>query len=392
MSRKIAIYSGEIPSTTFIERLIIGLAISGTTIYLFGNQKKKINYPKNVHLFTFSKQWDKIFVLLRYSILLFLFKPKEKKQLDSIIAFQKGSQKLKKIKYYPVLYHQPDIFHLQWAKGIEDWLWVQEFDIKLVLSLRGAHINYTPITTPKFKEIYNSCFPKVDGFHAVSNAILNESLIYQSVESKIKIIYSGFDLVKLDYSSKKQLNSKISIVSIGRSHWKKGYNYALDALAILEQQNIEFQYTIVGINNEEELIFQQNQLNLVDKVSFLNKLPFKEILKLIKEADVLLLPSVEEGIANVVLEAMALGTLVVSTDCGGMQEVVQDGENGFVVPVRNAKALAESLLKASKLTLLEYNEMTKKGRAVIEQQHSNEKMIHDFTSFYESILTKEVVL
>ena len=53
--------------------------------------------------------------------------------------------------------------------------------------------------------------------------------------------------------------------------------------------------------------------------------------ELIKNADILLLSSVEEGIANVVLEAMALGTLVVSTECGGMNEVIKNNENGFLV-------------------------------------------------------------
>ena len=385
-SKTIAIYSGEIPSTTFIERLVVGLANTNTSIYLFGTQKKKIKYPKNVSLFTYSDKFNKFLVLLKYSILLFIFKPKEKKQLDLIIASQEGAAKIKKLKYYPVLYHKPDIFHLQWAKGIEDWLWVKEFGIQYVLSLRGTHISISPIADPLLKEKYETHFHKVDGFHAVSKAIVEEAKKYESNLKNTAVIYSGLDLEKLTFKTKTNSDSTLKILSIGRSHWLKGYNYALDACVLLKEKNVDFQYTIIGIDNEEELIFQRNQLNLISEVIFQKSLPFPKVIEQIQEADILLLPSLEEGIANVVLEAMALGTLVISTDCGGMKEVVNDGKNGFIVPVRNSKALAEALLKASKLSLLEYNEMTKKARVVIEQQHSNEKMICDFNSFYNSLL------
>lgn len=391
-SKTIAIYSGEIPSTTFIERLIIGLANTNTTIYLFGTQKKKIKYPKNVSLFTYSDKFNKFLVLLKYSILLFIFKPKEKKQLDSIIASQEGTTIIKKLKYYPVLYHKPDIFHLQWAKGIEDWLWVKEFGIQYVLSLRGTHISISPIADVTLSEIYKANLHKVNGFHAVSKAILEEAKKYEPNLKKAEVIYSGLDLEKLIYKPKTTINSKLKILSIGRSHWLKGYHYALDACAFLKEKNVNFQYTIIGIDKEEELIFQRDQLDLASEVTFQKSLPFPKVIEQIQEADILLLPSLEEGIANVVLEAMALGTLVISTNCGGMQEVVNDGENGFIVPVRNAKAISEALLKASKLSLLDYNAMTQKAKVVIEKQHSNEKMVDDFNAFYERILTKEVHL
>ena len=96
-------------------------------------------------------------------------------------------------------------------------------------------------------------------------------------------------------------------------------------------------------DEDEALIFQRSQLLLEDSVSFVGTLPFLSVLDEIRSADVLLLPSLEEGIANVVLEAMALGTLVVSTDCGGMSEVVIDKETGFLVPTRGVKDIANTI-------------------------------------------------
>ncbi|CAM3987411.1 MULTISPECIES: glycosyltransferase family 4 protein [Flavobacterium] len=384
----IAIYSGEIPSTTFIERLVVGLADSGAVIYLFGKQNKKVKYPKNIKLFTYSNRFSKLMLLVKYAILLRFFKSKEKKKLDTIIAEQSGSNINKKIKYYPVLYHKPAVFHLQWAKGIEDWLWVKEFGIKYVLSLRGTHISISPIANLRLKKKYEDNFSKIDGFHAVSKAILKEARNYEPNLKNANVIYSGLNLDKLPFTEKKSFNEKIKILSIGRSHWLKGYQDALDACLILKDKKFSFNYTIIGIDKDEELIFQKSQLKLEDEVTFHKSVPFAEIIMKINKADVVLLPSIEEGIANVVLEAMALGTIVISTKCGGMEEVVKKGKTGFIVDTRSPEQIANAVLQVSDLSLEEYNIYTRKARFMIENQHTESKMLKDMNALYNSVLNE----
>jgi glycosyltransferase involved in cell wall biosynthesis len=284
------------------------------------------------------------------------------------------------------LYHKPTIFHLQWTKGIEDWLWVKEFGIQYVLSLRGTHISISPIADKTLSEKYKANFYKVDGFHAVSKAILEQAKNYEPNLKNTAVIYSGLDLEKLIYKPKATINSKLKVISIGRSHWVKGYAYALDAFSILKKEKRSFHYTIIGIDNEEELIFQRNQLNLKEEVTFQKSVPFIKVIEKIKTADIVLLPSLEEGIANVVLEAMALGTIVITTDCGGMEEVVKNNETGFVVSTRNSMQIANAILQVSKLSNEEYNIITKKARIIIEQQHTEEKMIKDMNALYNSVL------
>ena len=131
-------------------------------------------------------------------MLLFLFNRKDKKTLDIFINQNTKNKTLSKIKYYPVLWYKPDVFHIQWAKSISDWHWVQQFGIKLIVSLRGVHINYSPIFDPKLAEIYRKYFPQVDGFHAVSKAISLEAQKYGAVAEKIKVVYSGLSEIKND--------------------------------------------------------------------------------------------------------------------------------------------------------------------------------------------------
>ncbi|WP_348799492.1 glycosyltransferase family 4 protein [Flavobacterium adhaerens] len=385
-TQKIAIYSGEIPSTTFIERLVEGLADSGKKVFLFGTLKKRKKYSKNVIVVAYENRLQKAFQLLYYGLLLMLFKNNDKKKLDNLLLQQGRFSYQSKAKYYPVLYHQPDIFHLQWAKGVEDWMWVQEFGIKFVLSLRGTHITISPVADKQLSAEYLSYFPKLDGFHAVSQSIAQEAVSYGADASKIKVVYSGLDLTKFPFSGEKKTGNKLKIISVGRDHWVKGYSYALDAMALLQQENFDFHYTIIGVQNDEELLFQRAQLELQGKVFFRDNLPFETVVSEIKSADILLLPSVEEGIANVVLEAMALGTLVVSTDCGGMSEVISDGENGFLVPIRNPEAMAATIKRAALLSDESRLAITQRARQTIEKQHNESLMVADMMTLYESVL------
>lgn len=383
---KIAVYSGEIPSTTFIERLIRGLSDQGYQVLLFGYLKKKIRYNNsNIFVAAYTdNRIQKLFHLFKYSLLLSLFKREAKKKLDDLILKKEKNKTLLKIKYYPILWHQPDVFHLQWAKSIGDWIWVQDFGIKLIVSLRGVHINYTPITHPEVARMYKECFPKVDGFHAVSKGIALEALKYGATIDKIKVVYSGLDYLKdADAVAK---NKKFTLLSVGRSHWVKGYSSALAACKILKDAGFEFEYKIIGGKNSEELIYLRDALQLQEEVVLSGNVAFAAVQEQMQRADVVLLPSVEEGIANVVLEAMQLGTLVLSTDCGGMSEVIKDGKNGFIVPIRDPHKMALRILEIAQLSATAKKNITTAARVTIDEQHTTEKMILDMVLLYKNAL------
>lgn len=388
---KVAIYSGTIPSTTFIERLIEGVSASGIEVLLFGQKQssKKLKPRKNVTYYPTYQGYKKLIQVMILGGFLWLRKRDAKRKLDRYINSKSKNRRQAlqyAAKYYPVLESQPDIFHLQWAKSISDWDWVQKFGIKLVVSLRGAHINYSPLANAKLADVYQKKFPLVDGFHGVSQAIINEAMNYGLIPSKAKVVYSGLDLKKFDFEPLEKKNErKIKLLSVGRTHWKKGYNYALQAVAILKSESIPFEYKIVGGSGEEELLFLREILNLNAEVEFLDRIAPEKVKQMMSESDIFLLPSVEEGIANVVLEAMAIGLPVISTNCGGMSEVIKHKENGWLIPVRNPELMAKAIQELISLNPNEHERMVNSARETIEKQHSKEQMVQGMISLYKNV-------
>ena len=382
---KIAVYSGDIPSTTFIERLIHGLSNTGNSIYVFGFLKQKVAYNKSVSVFGYkNNKLHKALHYIKYSFLLTCFKYAEKQKLDALLKKQSKNLLLDKVKCYPVLWHQPDVFHVQWAKGLADWVWVKEFGIKLVLSLRGAHINYSPIADKNLAAMYRVNFPKVDAFHAVSKAIGLEAVKYGAAKEKIHVVYSGLPLAIEKRKVAKQ-KDVFQIISVGRAHWKKGYTYALDTCKILKEQNFKFNYTIVGGANAIEFAYQLHDLNLSDEVTLLDNLPYEKVQAWMQDSDVVLLPSVEEGIANVVLEAMHNKTIVLTTNCGGMDEVITDGVNGFIVPIRDPQAMAEKIIEIAAIQQEKKEEIIENALRTIKTQHSEQKMVAEMLAIYQRL-------
>ncbi|MBA3827750.1 MAG: glycosyltransferase [Taibaiella sp.] len=382
---KVAIYSGGIPSSTFIERLILGVAEENITVYLFGKQGSAIKYPPNIKVVSYNGTLSKVRNIIKYGTLLFLsrrgdlFKANRlfKKRSDSFYSYYD-----RLVKYLPLLYYKPDILHLQWAKYIDDLVWVKEFDIKLILSLRGSHVNYSPIIDTKLVDIYKNNFPLVDAFHSVSKDLEIKAIAYTA--SNIKVVYSGLDMKRyiVPQVAEEKKDNYINIISVGRWHWVKGYQYAIDACKLLMDRRVRFTYTLIAGNAPEEILYQIRSLGLENRVTIKPKMPHKEVIKQMQRADVLLLPSIAEGIANVVLESMAVGTIVLSTDCGGMREVINDGDNGFLIPIRDSKAIADKIEFITALQEAKKDTIRKAARAKIEQQHTVEAMVNEMIELY----------
>jgi colanic acid/amylovoran biosynthesis glycosyltransferase len=384
---RLAIYSGVIPSTTFIENLIRALSDHHVEVFLFGSlTKRPAVTPKHVKLYpTYSGKLSK---RIQFTFrLIHLFFRHFKAFLFICRTWARNKSFSQIARYTPVLLHPPDIFHIQWAKSTAEWMFLQEnFNISVVLSLRGAHINYSPLADAALANTYRKVFPKLSGAHAVSKDLAAKGTLYGLPEHKIRVIHTGLpDHAFADKLGRFESGKTLSILSIGRIHWKKGYDVALDGLSKLAKNNIEFHYTIIAGKANEELIYHLHDLGLTHSVDFINKMPQDQLLEKLGSADIFLLPSVEEGIANVAVEAMARGTLVLSSDCGGMPELITDGETGFLFRSYDANHLAEKIREIAARDAEDIHTIRKRALDHVKSHFTLKRLGNEMVEWYREI-------
>jgi len=394
---KIGIYAGTIPPPVFINNLVNGLADTNDIVIVYGKASER-NYRFSSSTIVQRKVPITKLGIILYSLYIHAKLIIRQPNLYLAIAkmLRQNSINLKQFvqrscKILPPFLDNLDIFHIQWAKMLVQYPeFIEKLKCPVVLSLRGAHINYSPLSDKVLAQKYMKYFPMVAGFHAVSAAISLEAQKYGADPKKNTIIPPA---VKSEITEKwaveksTQIDDELKIISVGRCHWKKGYTFALDAMAILKEKSTNFHYTIIaGGKDEENILYQINDLGLKKNVTFINGLQHKEVIKQVSNSNLFLLSSVEEGISNAVLEAMALGIPVISTDCGGMGEVIRNSENGFIVPIRDTAAMAGTIQKFIDLDKTYKINIIKNARETIIHNHLLSSQVNQFKSFYSKIV------
>lgn len=163
-----------------------------------------------------------------------------------------------------------------------------------------------------------------------------------------QVIYSGLDLSKFTFYGRQKISSKIRIMMPGRIHPEKGITTAIESIKLLIQKfpQKEIHLDIIGpIQSWEYKIMLDNQiahLKLSSQVHFVNMLPHDRIVSTYHSADFcLLLTQIPESFSRVPLEAMACGTILITTGTGGVAEIVKDRQNGFIVPLNSPHKIAD---------------------------------------------------
>jgi colanic acid/amylovoran biosynthesis glycosyltransferase len=382
---KIVIFDGTFKTTTFINRLIKGLCLNHEVFVLGFNESVKSKIT-GVHYVGLGSNTSKLTFILR-SVMLRGFN--FIKQFKLVIQLLKGLKREISQDNFQLAIDaiQPDIIHFQWVSVLSYFKYLQlPTHTKTILSQRGFHINVRPFINIDNMLFLKDAFQKLDGFHSVSKAIQKKSNeIYASPLKIDHVVYSGFDIDSIRFKNTWNTNKKIQILSIGRDHWKKDYRSAILAMSILKEKKIPFHYTIVGVKNSEELLFLVNDLHLKDNISFLDSISQGKVYEKMLDSDLFLLPSVEEGIANACIEAMLSKLPVLSTDCGGMPELIEDNKTGFMVPTRSPEAIVDKIELFSKLKKGTISQLVNTAYEKVKIQHNIEKMVSDMISLYKKV-------
>lgn len=282
---------------------------------------------------------------------------------------------------------KPNILHFEFgALAVGSEYLRNRLNYHLIASFRGHDICYAGIDTSDF---YKMLWENVDAVHFLGNALKKRAMRRGFPESIHHVIIPPAIDIKRFNPPRKLIDhvkrEKIKILSVGRLHWEKGYEYALQALHELLMQGDQFEYHIVGGGDAlVSLAFCSHELKINEFVTFLGSIPPEKVLEELKWADIYLHPAVEEGFGNAVIEAQAMQLPIVCSDAMGLPENVEDGVTGFVVPVRDPGALAQ------KVTLLARNpelreRMGKAGRDRVSKYFRIEDQISSWQNFYKKI-------
>jgi glycosyltransferase involved in cell wall biosynthesis len=171
---------------------------------------------------------------------------------------------------------------------------------------------------------------------------------YGPLAAHVRRVYNGLDLDEFRY--RPPHDRPPVILAVGRLVEKKGFADLIDACELLASRGRDFRCRIVGAGAlRAELLAQAERLGLLGRVELVGPLPQAEVIREMHAAAVLAMPCVvgkdgdRDGLPNVIQEALALGTPVVTTDVTGIPEVVRDGQTGLQVPQRDPPALAAAL-------------------------------------------------
>lgn len=208
---------------------------------------------------------------------------------------------------------------------------------KVIVSERNSPQNFAG--KKKTKIISSLLFPFVDGYVFQTNDAAN---YYSKIKNNKKIIPNPLftDNLPLPYKDER----KKQIVNVGRLNKQKNQEMLIRAFYKIADKYPKYQLVIYGEgperSNLENII---KELNLVNRV----KMPgsFSDVLQRIKSASLFAFSSDFEGMPNALIEAMALGLPVISTDCpcGGPKELIDDGVNGVLVPVGNIDTFSNKM-------------------------------------------------
>ena len=194
-----------------------------------------------------------------------------------------------------------------------------------------------------------------------------------------------------EYFCQKRLPRPIIEVGSVGSLWKaKGYPYMIEAAKIILQKRDDIFFSIAGDGKDFYKLH-----NLIGKLGLTEKFRLlgfqREIPSILLKWDIYVQPSLWEGQCITVIEAMASGLPVVATNVGGIPESVIDGYNGFLVPPRDPKALADKIIELIDNPELRTN-MGERSRKIAEEKYSLDNMVNRIESLIESLIEKKIGL
>lgn len=192
-----------------------------------------------------------------------------------------------------------------------------------------------------------------------------------NTKAQVSVVPYGAPLIRPALSKPRPSTNKLRVIFVGSLSQRKGLGYLLTAVEIAGA-NVEL--TLIGKRSSECAVLG----NALRKHRWIPSLSHAEVLEELRKHDVMVFPSLFEGFGLVILEAMSCGVPVVTTPNGAGPDVISDGEDGFIVPIRDSEAIAEKL----DLLMVDRKRLAAMGRAASEKARK-----HSWEAYRKKVVT-----
>lgn len=289
---------------------------------------------------------------------------------------------------------KPDVFHVNccWLpQSAKTTFWAKSLGYKVVYSSHGMlepwimERNYWIKKLPAIILYQKKALQVADVIHATAESEA-ENLINLRWNSNVRVISNCVQVESIPLKTSWERKRKVLFLS--RVHVKKGIEFLIDSVTELKEKMANYKIIIAGPGEEEyvESLKKRVKTNCLDDMfDFVGQIFGNDKWRLYQDADVFVLPTYSENFGIVVPEALASGTPVVTTQ-GTPWEELNSHSCGWCVPI-GKEPLVDALKSFLAKTPEELKVMGLRGRTLVEDKYSSEKVARQFVEMYESLIS-----
>ena len=198
-------------------------------------------------------------------------------------------------------------------------------------------------------------------------------------------IYTGIDFQSTGKKNNKKKDNKIVISCVSRLRPRKGHKYLIEALELINKKLKNVEVWIVGEGEMREALEKQVKASSCRNIEFLGER--NDVAKLLSQSDIYVLPTTSDTLPIAIIEAMFANKAIITTNVGGIPEIIQDQQTGLIVEPGDAQQLAEKLLLLLNDPELRDN-LAENAKAFAKKYLTDKIMAEKVEEIYQSFCTE----
>jgi len=275
-----------------------------------------------------------------------------------------------------------DIIHANWTlAATAAWVGCFFHHRPFLVTVQGSDIfeaTRIPFVSSITRAVLNSAFKVL----ALSNSLKEATVALGVPPEHVEIVPNGVDINKYQPPTS---DRQPLIIFVGWLIERKGVGYLVRAMTQIQHKLNQHRLLFIGEGPlRTELSKLAAEIGIADRVQFLGQQPPEEVSKWLRRAELLVLPSLEEGLGVVLLEALASGTPCVASRVGGIQEVLSP-EVGILVEPANVNELAQAIIDILS-DRDRWMKLSRNARALAEERFSWEVIASRLVEIYKECL------